>query len=154
MPGYGLTVETARRDGEPMLRMTRINGKDGAEAALKADGGSRAPLPAPPAPAPAHAPPQQAKPGRSGAGGEPIDAAALVRGAVFGLSDKATRGLITPETIAHLRETRPGWNLDALHAEFESWVAGDPERTPANWQRAFIGFVKRHHERNRHSLRR
>ena len=33
LPGYALSVETAR-DGEPMLRMTRIDGKDGAEAAL------------------------------------------------------------------------------------------------------------------------
>lgn len=84
---------------------------------------------------------------------ELIDARALIRGAVSGLSEKATRGFITDETMALLRSECPGWDLYALHAEFETWVGSSPDRTPANWQKAFIGWVRRHHERRRHELR-
>ncbi len=83
-----------------------------------------------------------------------FDARSLVRSAVAGLSDKATRGIIADETMAYLREKCPGWDLYALHAEFESWVNADPARTPVNWQKAFIGWVKRHHEKHKHELRR
>lgn len=79
---------------------------------------------------------------------------ALIRKTVAGVSDAATRGFMTDETIRHLRETCPGWDLHALHAEFESWVNADSARLPANWQKAFIGWVKRHHEKNAHALRR
>jgi hypothetical protein len=82
-----------------------------------------------------------------------IDAGALVRTALAGLTSASTRGFVTGETAEYLRETCPGWDLYALHAEFERWVDADPERTPANWQRAFIGWVKRHHAKNRNSLR-
>lgn len=47
----------------------------------------------------------------------------------------------------------PGWDLFAPHAEFEGWVNADPVRTPANWRRAFIGWVKRRHAKNKHQLR-
>jgi hypothetical protein len=97
-------------------------------------------------------PPQaDASPAESG---ELVDAARLIRSTVAGLSDKATRGVITEETASHLRQTCPGWDLYTLHAEFERWVSGDPERTPSNWQNAFIGWVKRHHAKHAHELRR
>jgi len=83
-----------------------------------------------------------------------FDARHLVRSAVAGLSDRATRGVMTDETIGYLRENCPGWDLYALHAEFEAWVNADPARTPASWQKAFIGWVKRHHEKHKHELRR
>lgn len=83
-----------------------------------------------------------------------FDARHLVRSAVAGLSDRATRGVMTDETIGYLREKCPGWDLYALHAEFEAWVNADPARTPASWQKAFIGWVKRHHEKHKHELRR
>lgn len=82
-----------------------------------------------------------------------VNASGLIRSAIAGLTTAGTRGFMTDETIDHLRETCPGWDLHALHAEFERWVAASPERTPADWQRAFIGWVKRHHEKNRHGLR-
>ena len=162
LPGYALTVETAR-DGEPMLRMIRIDGKDGAETAL-----------APAKPVGAAGPPsietegkldRTARPTRAGEGNPPkttypgdqktetIDARQLIRRTVAGLSDAATRGIMTEQTILHLRETCPGWDLYALHAEFERWVGEDAERTPVDWQKAFIGWVKRHHKANRHQLR-
>lgn len=70
-----------------------------------------------------------------------------------GLSQAGTRGFVTPETSEYLRSNCPGWDLYALHVEFETWVNADPARSPADWQRAFIGFVKRHHEKHRHELR-
>ena len=162
LPGYALSVETAR-DGEPMLRMTRIDGKDGAEAAL---------APAKPVGATSseHMGPRgsldrtaRTTPADEGNSRDPtsfgdtktetIDARQLIRRTVAGLSDAATRGIMTEQTIVHLRETCPGWDLYALHAEFERWVGEDAERTPVDWQKAFIGWVRRHHKANRHQLR-
>jgi len=72
-----------------------------------------------------------------------IDARKLIRSTVAGLSDSATRGFMTDKTIDLLRRECPGWDLYALHAEFERWVAGHAERTPTDWQRAFVGWVRR-----------
>lgn len=157
LPGYALAVETAQRDGEPMLRMTRVDGKDGAEESLpkvvqavkpakEGEGGKVSSAPVSPG--------KQSEPKP-----EPVPAAdhaevsKLLRSAVAGLSDKATRGFMTDETIEHLREKCPGWDLYALHADFERWVDADAARLPANWQKAFIGWVKRHHEKHKHELR-
>lgn len=166
LPGYALSVEQGK-SGEPLLRMRRMDGKDGAEvvspgkrapalppvatsgdsneatieeaktAHAAVDGGKISPPPAPDAPIPAVT----------------VDARSLIRSTIAGLSHAATRGFMTDETLAHLRETCPGWDFHALHAEFERWVSADSARTPADWQRAFIGWAKRHHEKHRHTLR-
>ena len=82
-----------------------------------------------------------------------LDATTLIRGTISGLSDAATRGFIAEETLGLLRAECPGWDFYALHIEFENWVAAAPDRTPANWQKAFIGWVRRHHAKHRHTLR-
>mgnify|MGYP000629657906 CR=1 FL=1 len=82
-----------------------------------------------------------------------FDATSLINKAVAGLSNKATRGFMTDETLTLLRSECPGWDLYNLHAEFERWVNADSSRTPANWQKAFIGYVRRWHENHRHELR-
>ena len=203
LPGYDLSVEQPK-EGEPLLRMVRVDGKGGAgrlplahegEEGAGDTAGHQGPTPAdrldlqfpegssapvvspgkrsaaeyrtaqqepsetsPPDAAPRR--PARAAPLQADASGDPgehaelVDAARLIRSTVAGLSDKATRGVITEETAAHLRQTCPGWDLYTLHAEFERWISGDPERTPANWQNAFIGWVKRHHARHAHELRR
>ncbi len=169
LPGYGLSIEAAKGRGaapEPLLRMRRIDGKDGAESTLR-------PLPDERAffkrhdQAPADRVPEVAATGRKGAlpamaekvspgkhEAPAVDATALIRRSIAGLSDAANRGFATGETLEHLRETCPGWDLHALHAEFERWVNADAARLPANWQKAFIGWVKRHHEKHHHTLRR
>jgi hypothetical protein len=81
------------------------------------------------------------------------DSKALLRQFTAGLRHDDTRGIITEATRDQLRGECPGWDLYALHAEFESWVNADHNRTPANWQKAFIGWVKRHHEKHKHELR-
>ena len=165
LPGYALAVETSARDGEPMLRMTRVDGKDGAESGLQ---GKAVPVSSPPqgsegegiSPGKHEVAETKDTPGKppeaqAGEGGSiaPASVSALLRSTVAGLSDKTTRGFMTEETIAHLREKCPGWDLYALHADFERWVDADPSRLPANWQKAFIGWVKRHHEKHKHELR-
>jgi hypothetical protein len=180
LPGYSLSVETSQRDGEPMLRMTRVGDMGGAEesppraaARIRGSAGYKGGGEGPRAASEAiervsprnrseaqYREEKQSSP-RAGrraevatyAKVETFDARSLVRSAVAGLSDKATRGFMTEETIEYLRRKCPGWDLYALHAEFERWVAASPERTPANWQKAFIGWVKRHHEKRCHELR-
>ena len=82
-----------------------------------------------------------------------IDAARLVRSTINGLSDAAHRGFLAEDTLTLLRAECPGWDFYALHEDFERWVAASADRTPANWQKAFIGWVRRHHEKHRHDLR-
>lgn len=164
LPGYGLAVETAR-DGEPMLRMRRIDGKDGATRGLPA--AMEAPSPAAPELAlagddatarSAETEPGDLRPdvspGKRARPSPVVDARALIRSTVAGLSDAATRGFMTDATIETLRAQCPGWDLHALHAAFEHWVNADSARVPADWQRAFVGWVKRHHEKHGHRLRR
>ena len=63
------------------------------------------------------------------------------------------RNYLTDETLAYLRTHYRGWDFHALHADFRGWLSEQSEREPANYQSAFIGFVKRYHEKNRHQLR-
>ena len=171
LPGYGLSLEQGR-GGDPLVRMRRIDGKDGAEvrqiapepvepsavpqppAANDVSPGKRRSVPdrsrdaMPPRPAE-----RSARGGQAAASEEAVDASMLIRSTIAGLSDAATRGYMTDDTIEHLRAACPGWDLHALHADFERWVDADAARLPANWQKAFIGWVKRHHDKHRHQLR-
>lgn len=74
----------------------------------------------------------------------------LVRKSASRLS--AERGHMSDSTVALLRRDCPGWDLNVLHDTFSTWVNGDPSRHPDNWQKAFIGWVRRHHKKNRHML--
>lgn len=177
LPGYDLAIEPGQ-GGEPLLRMRRDDRKlgappgagEGKAPAATATATSATPTAAvgqvssrkpgaaarPPANANANASTSANASAAASArdeGEEMVDARSLIRGAVAGLSDAATRGFPAEETITQLRQECPGWDLYALHAEFEAWVRGAPERLPVNWQKAFIGWVRRHHERHRHTLR-
>ncbi|QCI95992.1 replication initiator protein A [Novosphingobium sp. EMRT-2] len=163
LPGYTLAIEPGK-NGEPLLRATRTDGKDGgsrppSQRATATVSPGKLPSPAPLSPPAssavraAPAPIDQAPAAPTDDVDMTVEAGALVRTALAGLTSASTRGFVTGETAEYLRETCPGWDLYALHAEFERWVDADPERTPANWQRAFIGWVKRHHAKNRNSLR-
>lgn len=59
---------------------------------------------------------------------------------------------ITEETLDYLRKTYRGWDFYALHNEFRAWLKEDSGRAPERYQSAFIGFVKRYHEKNRFQL--
>ncbi len=158
LPGYQLSIEDGEGRKEPMLRMRR---DDGAAEPRVADGktpqnrlGSSNPSPTPKVSS--RKPSGVDKSARVKPAATPaasFDATSLINKAVAGLSDKATRGFMTDETLTLLRSECPGWDLYNLHAEFESWVNAESSRTPANWQRAFIGYVRRWHEKHRHELR-
>ena len=57
------------------------------------------------------------------------------------------------DTLNAVRRDFPGWDVHALKAEFDTWVAGGAERAPRDYQKAFYGFVKQHHARHKHELR-
>ena len=170
LPGYELAVE-AGKGGEPLLRMRRKDGAGPPDRIVPGSlgdgtGEGRAPAGANPIAEVSSRKLFAAEPQRAvaqpvarqavrpiPADEELVDARSLVRGAVAGLSDAATRGFLTDQTIDLLRRECPGWDLYALHAEFEAWTRASPDRTPANWQKAFIGWVRRHHARHRHELR-
>jgi plasmid replication initiation protein len=145
LPGYDLKIEGAKERKEPLLRMQRVDDK--ADAAHGAEQGGE---PAKVTPrkfeaAPVHPPKAPDE--------KMLDASALIRSSVSTLSDNANRGYMTDDTIELLRRECPGWDLYTLHTEFERWIGADQARTPANWQRAFIGYVRRHHEKHKHELR-
>ena len=161
LPGYALSVEQGK-GSEPLLRMRRVDGKDGAAKGLPAaEKDEVSPGKSLGETAPANDADQtgRARPApadglhSASPSGELVNAQDLIRSTIAGLSTAGTRGFMTDETIAHLRETCPGWDLHALHADFERWVSAEVDRTPADWQRAFIGWVKRHHAKHRHTLR-
>ncbi|UYY79441.1 replication initiator protein A [Sphingomonas sp. R1] len=144
LPGYTLALETPAGKREPSLRMRRR--ADG-EAPTKTVGAP--PLPAL-GPTPAPPPPAAASPEEAPIGPE---ARAAIRRSLTSLATRATSGMITDATLQVLRQECPGWDYQELHRQFRDWVEADPARTPANYQNAFIGFVRQWHGRNKHQLR-
>lgn len=139
LPGYTLELERTGGKREPSVRMRRRS-----SATPPA-------FSAPPAGKPAMDSPSPA-PALVTEKAELFDASAMIRRTVAGLSAKASAGEITGSTLATLRADCPGWDYQALHQEFRDWIDADPARTPVNYQKAFIGFVRRFHEKNRHRL--
>jgi plasmid replication initiation protein len=122
LPGYDLAFTPAATSPEPLLRIVR---RDAATAVAKTK-----PLVA-----------------RSSARTAPADRVKKPTPA-----PEEARGYLTDETLAHLRTHYRGWDFHALHAEFKSWLHADAERSPDRYQSAFIGYVRRYHEKNRHQL--
>jgi hypothetical protein len=138
LPGYALMLEQAEGKKEPSLRMIRRDEEKGQPRAKHrpaAEGQGACPPSAPLDPV------------------DPLMMHATLKSALAGLTQKAVAGYVTDETLALLRGAYPGWDYQVLHADFKSWIGVSPERTPVNYQAAFIGFVKRHHEKNAHTLR-
>lgn len=50
---------------------------------------------------------------------------------------------LSDDTVAKIRDRHPGWDVYALKARFDTWIAADPDRTPREYQSAFLGFVQR-----------
>ncbi|WP_313540197.1 replication initiator protein A [Sphingomonas sp.] len=139
LPGYTLSLETPAGKREPSLRMRR-----------RGEGEIRpTPSPAPVEPVgPSAKQPDEAEPQPLGA-----EARALLRRTVTGLATRGTSGMLTDATLEQARRECPGWDYQDLHRQFRDWVEADPARTPANYQNAFLGFVRQWHVRNKHQLR-
>jgi plasmid replication initiation protein len=126
LPGIMLALGEGS-DGEPTMHMVRRDQLDEAETARW----KTSPRPRKP---PVPRKPKAAKPA-------PLP---LLRPLLSELSERGIR---------RIRTDFPGWDVYALKAEFDAWVNAEPARTPKDYEAAFYGFVKQHHERNRHQLR-
>ena len=59
---------------------------------------------------------------------------------------------LSERTISQIRHDFKGWDVYALKAEFDEWLDENPARQPQDYEAAFYGFVRQHHDRNRHEL--
>ncbi|MET3726341.1 replication initiator protein A [Sphingomonas trueperi] len=135
LPGYTLSLETPAGKREPSLRMRRRG-----EWEVR--------------PAPPIAPVEPAKkPDDTAPQPLSVEARALLRRTVTSLATRGTSGMLTDATLEQARRECPGWDYQDLHRQFRDWVEADPARTPANYQNAFLGFVRQWHARNKHQLR-
>ncbi len=144
LPGYSLALETPAGKREPSLRMQR---RSDAERPLKTVAAHRAG-----GAKPAAKPTSTNPAATANDANETIDVTALLRRSRTSLATRATAGEITDATMATLRAECPGWDYQTLHDEFRTWVEADSARTPVSYQAAFIGFVRRYHEKHRHEL--
>ncbi len=51
-----------------------------------------------------------------------------------------------------IRTECPGWDLDNLVKQFDAFLNSNPSEMPRNYSKRFYGFMKKHHERNKHTL--
>jgi plasmid replication initiation protein len=140
LPGYALALETGAGKREPLLRMQR---RSDAERPIKTvaahgEGGSK----------PTTKPSTLEPAAIASAADETIDVAALLRRSRVSLATRATAGEITDATMATLRAECPGWIYQTLQSEFRTWIEADSARTPISYQAAFIGFVRRYHQKH------
>jgi len=127
LPGYDLKLMDAATSREPLLHMSRRPERPATKLAPLA---SETPTTQKVVPTPSSA----------------------SKKAPFG-GRQEERGYLTDDTLEYCRKHYRGWDFHALHAEFKAWLSDSDERAPDRYQSAFIGFVKRYHEKNRHQLR-
>ena len=56
---------------------------------------------------------------------------------------------LTDETLTKVRRDFPGWDVYAIKAEFDAWLADGGGRQPKDYQAAFYGFMRKHNADNR-----
>lgn len=59
---------------------------------------------------------------------------------------------LSDNALAMIRRDFAGWDIYSLKAEFDSWIAQNPDKVPERYEAAFYGFVKRYHEKNKYQL--
>lgn len=62
------------------------------------------------------------------------------------------KDVLEPEIYEAIRTECPGWDLDNLVRQFDAFLNANPNELPRNYSKRFYGFMKKHHERNRHTL--
>ena len=68
------------------------------------------------------------------------------------LAGRAER-VLDAATYQAIKTECPGWDLDALMQQFDAFLNANPSELPRNYSKRFHGFMKKHHERNKHQLR-
>jgi len=128
LPDFAFRIEEIEQGEEPMLRMVRRDeiGNDIAAMAPPRKRRGRS----------ASNQPQEAELEKPGRGTMPL----------FSFLDD--------DTISRVRRDFPGWDVYALKADFDAWLADNPTKTPKDYNAAFYGFAKTYHGRNKHTLHR
>lgn len=60
--------------------------------------------------------------------------------------------VLDPDVYQAIRTECPGWDLDNLIRQFDAFLNSNPNEMPRNYSKRFYGFMKKHHERNKHTL--
>lgn len=123
LPGFSLSVRL-EGEGEPLVHMVRR--EYAGDAAASGDIATSKPHP-----------PQ--RPRHTQAEASPPPELPLLTPLVRHLSENA---------IAAIRREFPGWDIYALQAEFDAWIAKDPARVPKHYEAAFHGWVRQHQARS------
>ncbi|MGB6687969.1 MAG: replication initiator protein A [Terracidiphilus sp.] len=126
LPGFSLSIRTGS-DGEPLVHMLKREYAGEGDDHIYQPTSRKAPRPAH-----AHGPQET----------QPRD---------LPLLNPLERHL-SERTINRIRNDFPGWDVYALKSEYDEWLDGDASRKPRDYEAAFHGFVRQHHERNRHQL--
>ena len=147
LPGFTLSIEDGKT--EPRLRMRRRANADGSPGNVVI--GLSTPLGI------SAEPPDKivgAGPGASGVrfGNDP-SVASPRRSPRRSGGERGGEAIALGDLISSIGARYPGWDMDNMRSEFEAWIAGDPSRMPHDYAKAFDGFMRRHHERNKHQLR-
>lgn len=62
------------------------------------------------------------------------------------------KDVLDPEVYDAIRAECPGWDLDVLMKQFDAFLNTNPSEMPRNYSKRFHGFMRKHHERNKHDL--
>lgn len=61
--------------------------------------------------------------------------------------------VLDPDIYQTIKTECPGWDLDVLIKQFDAFLNCNPDEMPRNYSKRFLGFMRKHHERNKYSLR-
>ncbi|GGN55494.1 replication protein A [Novosphingobium indicum] len=61
--------------------------------------------------------------------------------------------ILDPGVYHAIRTECPGWDLDVMMKTFDAFLNANPEELPHNYSKRFLGFMRKHHERNKYQLR-
>lgn len=62
------------------------------------------------------------------------------------------KDVLDPDVYDAIRTECPGWDLDVLMKQFDAFLNTNPSEMPRNYSKRFHGFMRKHHERNKHDL--
>lgn len=57
--------------------------------------------------------------------------------------------VLDEKTIQLVRRDFPGWDVYAIKGDFDAWLLDNDKQPPEDYQKAFYGFARQWHERNR-----
>jgi len=143
LPGFTLSIEEGKT--EPRLRMRRRANANGAPGNAVMGATTALGMPA--------GPPDKIVGIGQGASGAQLGNDLSLASPRRSPRKSGGEAVALGDLISGIGARYPGWDMDNMRSEFEAWIAGDPGRMPHDYAKAFDGFMRRHHERNKHQLR-